>query len=267
MIKTKYLLYAFKIKVKDKYQYWYETDNKYFKGKKPPTPILKQIDHEKKSLSKEDIIENPWNEWESNDIQKITSKGVCINYLKTTNIELIQKQEDLRLLELYHHIVENFDISLSFGFHTLQYWHEFIFEDIFPFAGELRSVEMSKGDGDEVWTWRLEFLKGIPNLDKMIKDVSSKEYDDIDTITNDLAEVVSEFLFMHPFREGNGRISRLLSDLILAKNGFPMIGLKLKCNDNYIARVHEGYDCNYEPLKELLKSKILDEMDIETKSA
>ncbi len=49
-------------------------------------------------------------------------------------------------------------------------------------------------------------------------------------------------------------------DIILAKNGFPMIGLNLKESDNYLEKVHQGYQCDYEPMKELLKSKIEDEL-------
>ena len=76
-----------------------------------------------------------------------------------------------------------------------------------------------------------------------------------------MSQLISEFLFIHPFREGNGRISRLVCDIILAKNDFPMIGLNLKNGDDYIQKVHQGYDCNYEPMKELLKSKIVEIMN------
>ncbi|MDK9694172.1 MAG: Fic family protein, partial [Sulfurimonas sp.] len=74
------------------------------------------------------------------------------------------------------------------------------------------------------------------------------------------SKLISDFLFIHPFREGNGRISRLVCDIILAKNGFPMIGLKLKKEDNYIQKVHSGYECNYEPMQKLLKDKIEEEI-------
>ena len=40
-----------------------------------------------------------------------------------------------------------------------------------------------------------------------------------------------------------------------------MIGLNLKKSDNYIQRVHEGYECNYEPMKELLQMKIEEELE------
>ncbi|MCK9472353.1 hypothetical protein [Sulfurimonas sp.] len=143
MTKTKYLLYAFKCKENQKYSYWYETDKKYFKQKKPPVTILKRNQNELSSVNDEDIILNPWNEWDSNNIQKIIAdNGVCINYLKSTNNDFIQKQEDLKLLEL-------------------------------------------------------------------------------------------------------------------------LIGLKLKKEDNYIQRVHDGYECDYEPMKELLKMKILEEIKSE----
>lgn len=257
MTKTKYLLYAFKIKKGKNYQYWYESDSKYFKQKKPPLSILKNRTNENSFIEDENVIENPWSNWDSKNIQTITTNsGVCINYLKSTNQDLIQKEEDLKLLELYDYLVENLDISKSFNFNTIKKWHKEIFETIYPFAGQLREVVMSKGGGDEAWEWRLEFLDAIPQLNELIVKVSKTNYDDIDAITLDLSQLISEFLFIHPFREGNGRLSRLVCDIILAKNSFPMIGLNLKNGDNYIEKVHQGYDCNYEPMKELLKSKI-----------
>lgn len=261
MTKTKYLLYAFKTVSTGKVLYWYETDSKFFPSTKPTKTILDKMKLQRPSLNDKDVMQNPWNHWDSNDIQKImTDKGVCINYLKSTDGDLIQKQEDLKLLELYSDLVVNFDISRSFRFNTVIGWHKTVFESIYPFAGELRTVEMSKGDKLEAWTWRLEFLQGIPQLNEFIKEVSKKRYEDIESITVDLSRLLSEFLFIHPFREGNGRISRLLGDIILAKNGLPMIGLNLKSGDNYIQKVHEGYNCNYEPLQQLLIDKIEEEI-------
>ena len=135
-----------------------------------------------------------------------------------------------------------------------------VFNTIYPFAGELRTVTMSKGTGSEAWEWRLDFLNGLDDFDKFLQKVSKKQYEDVDIIAEDLSKLISDFLFIHPFREGNGRLSRLICDIILAKNGFPMIGLKLKRSDNYIQRVHKGYECDYDPMKELLKAKIEEEL-------
>ncbi len=259
MTKTKYLLYAFKIKRARVYQYWYETDGSLFRAERPPQYILDKNSKEVDTLEQFELIDNPWQNWNSRDIQTIvTDKGVCINYLKSTHQVKVQKEEDLKLLELYSYLVDNFDISKAISFDTVKLWHKEVFKTIYPFAGRLRSVTMSKGEGEEAWEWRLEFLNSIPTLDRVLRDISSNNYDDIDKITLYLAKLLSEFLFIHPFREGNGRVARLVSDIILAKNGFPMIGLNLKEGDNYIQRVHQGYQCDYEPLKELLKSKIIE---------
>jgi len=254
MIKTKYFLYTFWSKEN---RYWYKTDDKYFEAEKPPLSVLTKIDNQAHMPKAEKTIDNPWQEWSQENIQKIVSlDGVCINYLATTDSNVIQRQEDFKLLEVYDDIVCHFDISQIFGFDKVKKWHEDIFKTIYPFAGELRTVEMCKGNDNEFWVWRLEFLNGITELDELIKNISKKEYKDIKSIAYDLSILLSEFLFIHPFREGNGRISRLLSDVILAKNGFPMIGLNLKKGDSYIQRVHSGYEKDYNPLAELLEQKI-----------
>lgn len=257
MTKTKYLLYAFKQKQGNKHLYWYETDKQYFTEVKPSQTILNQNDKEIVNIQESEIIKNPWLEWQSNNVQKIISKdGMCINYLKSTDHDFVTKHEDLKLLEVYSYLVENFDISKAFGFSTIEMWHKMVFGSIYPFAGKLRTVNMSKGNGKEAWEWRVDFLQGLPQFDSLLKEVSSKEYDSIENIAHDLAKITCDFLFIHPFREGNGRISRLICDIILAKNSLPMIGLNLKKSDNYIEKIHAGYECDYEPMKELLHSKI-----------
>ena len=72
MTKTKYLLYTFKLKKGKNYQYWYETDSKYFKEKKPSISILKNNNNEVAQIDKKEIIQNPWENWDSKNIQTIT---------------------------------------------------------------------------------------------------------------------------------------------------------------------------------------------------
>ncbi|OCL99591.1 hypothetical protein AAX29_00636 [Aliarcobacter thereius] len=137
--------------------------------------MLNKSSLEKNNIQNIPIIKNPWIEWNSNDIQKITSKdGICINYLKTTNNNLIQKQEDLTLLETYTYLIHHLDISKSFAFNTIKKWHKMIFKNIYPFAGELRTVTVEKGLNNEHWIWKLEFLNGIDELSTLITNISSK---------------------------------------------------------------------------------------------
>jgi len=261
--------YAFCIHKERSKLYFYETDKKYFIAEKPGRKILENSVIRKKAPSAKSIIENPWINWENNNPEFITSKdnGLPINYLKTTNQDFVQLIEDKNLVDLYSKLVKTLDISKPFSFDDVCRWHYEFLKHIYPFAGNIRSVEMSKKTDSSSWLWKLEFLKGIPDLKKLIINVSSTEFGnstkgDVKIISDKISELMSEFLFIHPFREGNGRICRLIGDIILAKNGFPMIGMNLKTKeDYYIKCVQEGYNKNYKPLSKIIEEKIIWKMD------
>ena len=75
-----------------------------------------------------------------------------------------------------------------------------------------------------------------------------------------LATVHIELVLIHPFREGNGRLARLLSTLMgLQKAGLPILNfssIKGDLQKEYFAAVSSGLDKNYEPM-EVIFSKIL----------
>lgn len=261
--------FAFSIQKMGKKTYFYETDNKYFIADKPGRRILeKSIIRNKKPTAKK-IIDNPWLNWENSNPELITSKnnGIPINYLKTTDQDFVQLIEDRKLVDLYSKLVKTLDISKPFSFNDICQWHYQFFKDIYPFAGKTRTVEMSKKTDYSSWLWKLEFLKGIPDLETLIINLSSAEFanstkEDVKIISDNISKLMSEFLFIHPFREGNGRICRLVGDIILAKNGFPMIGMNLKTKEEYYIKcVQEGYNKNYNPLSKIIEEKIILRMD------
>lgn len=260
-MKTKFFLYSHRTKMST-CTYWYATDHAYFSAEKPTATILKSKPIKSTELPAP-IIKNPWQNWQSNDIQRICSKkGLPINYLATTDYDVVSEAEDKKLLEVYDYLIDNFNISRSFGLKTVDGWHKMMFDEIFPFAGQHRTVEMTKdGGGEEAWTWRMEFMQGIPELNDLIKKTSAAEYESLEHICEDLAKLMADFLFIHPYREGNGRMSRLLNDILLAKNGFPMIGMNMKEKEDYIRRVQEGYIQNYAPLEELIYEKVSEMLD------
>lgn len=261
-------LFTFRVESGGTTYYMYETNGCYFCENRPSAQCLRKKSEIKKRLpAKKLIIENPWTHWSSNNPEMITSKknDIPINYLKTTEHKILQKEEDIKLLDVYSEIIEHHDITKSFGFEKIKSWHRDIFNEIYPFAGKTRTVEMTKGKEDP-WTWRLSFLKMLPELDRMItditgKDISIKNKKEVFPFSIILAELISEFLFIHPFREGNGRISRLIADVILARNGLPMIGMNIKTGQkDYIERIHQGYNKNYKPLAEIIYDKIIERL-------
>lgn len=69
----------------------------------------------------------------------------------------------------------------------------------------------------------------------------------------------TELVLIHPFREGNGRVARLLADLMAAQAGLPpldfagIVGNKKK---EYIAAIHTGMDRNYNLMEKIFRSAI-----------
>ena len=76
-----------------------------------------------------------------------------------------------------------------------------------------------------------------------------------------LAETHTEFLLIHPFREGNGRMARLLAKLMSLQAGIEIAGfesLVQRRREEYFAAVRAGLNMNYSPMCELFSS-IIDE--------
>ena len=89
-------------------------------------------------------------------------------------------------------------------FSTLQAIHKYLFEDIYDFAGKLRTVNLAKGNFRFAPLMYLE--AALANIDKMPQST----FDEI-------IEKYVEMNIAHPFMEGNGRTMRIWLDMILKK--------------------------------------------------
>lgn len=111
--------------------------------------------------------------------------------------ELLSKK---RALELWDKgIFKTFEVG---SFKGLCQIHHYLFQDIFDFAGKLRTVNLSKGN------FRFAPLLFLRENLKIIETMPQKNFDEI-------IEKYVEMNVAHPFREGNGRASRIWLDLIL----------------------------------------------------
>ena len=88
------------------------------------------------------------------------------------------------------------------SFETLKFIHKFLFEDIYAFAGKVRDVNIAKGN--------FRFAP-IVYLDEALKNIEKMPQSTVDEII----EKYVEMNIAHPFREGNGRSTRIWLDHIL----------------------------------------------------
>lgn len=121
------------------------------------------------------------------------------------SVELAKAEEKIskkRAIELFE---SGFLNSLEAGtFKTLSEIHKYLFDSIYDFAKEIRTVNIAKGNFR--FTSVMYLRVAIENIEKMPQST----YDEI-------IEKYVEMNIAHPFREGNGRSTRIWLDLILKK--------------------------------------------------
>lgn len=120
-----------------------------------------------------------------------------------TEAELALAEERISKIKAYA-IFENDTFStLEIGkFSSLSYIHQYLFDEIYDFAGNIRTVNIAKGNFRFAPVMYLEV--SLQNIDKMP-----------DTTFDEIIEKYVEMNIAHPFREGNGRSTRIWLDLIL----------------------------------------------------
>ena len=121
----------------------------------------------------------------------------------TSSDDLAREEERLskkKAVELFENGV--LDALPAGKFSTLQAIHKYLFEDIYDFAGKLRTVNLAKGNFRFAPLMYLE--AALANIDKMPQST----FDEI-------IEKYVEMNIAHPFREGNGRSTRIWLDHIL----------------------------------------------------
>ena len=68
--------------------------------------------------------------------------------------------------------------------------------------------------------------------------------------------VHTELILIHPFRDGNGRVARLLSTLMALQANFPLLNFEPMAGDNrenYYSAIKEGFNRNYEPMERVFR--------------
>lgn len=76
-----------------------------------------------------------------------------------------------------------------------------------------------------------------------------------------------KFVRIHPFDDGNGRVSRLLMNYVLLKNGLPPVIIKSADKRNYLSALHFADIGDYEPLIEYIAQQVVWSLDISIRAA
>ena len=132
-------------------------------------------------------------------------------------------------------------------FSSLKEIHRYLFEDIYDFAGKIRTVNIAKGNFRFAPLMYLE--AALVQIDKMPQST----FDEI-------IEKYVEMNIAHPFREGNGRSTRIWLDMILKKELGQVIDWSKVDKDDYLMAMERSPVKDIE-IKYILKAALTDEVD------
>lgn len=132
-------------------------------------------------------------------------------------------------------------------FESLKSIHKYLFDDIYFFAGEIRTVNISKGNFRFAPLMYLE--AALANIDKMPQST----FDEI-------IEKYVEMNIAHPFREGNGRSTRIWLDCILKKEIGKVVDWSQVDKEDYLLAMERSPIKDIE-IKHILKNALTDDID------
>ncbi|MCM1216955.1 MAG: Fic family protein [Lachnospiraceae bacterium] len=156
--------------------------------------------------------------------------------------EKISKRKAVGLYE--SNLVEEFKIGKFSGLVKI---HKFLFDEIYSFAGKVRTVNIAKGN------FRFAPVMYLEAALKHIDEMPQSTYDEI-------IEKYVEMNAAHPFREGNGRSTRIWLDLILKKELRLVVDWSKVDKEDYLLAMERSPIKDVE-IKVLLKDALTDRID------
>ena len=166
----------------------------------------------------------------------------------TSSAELATQEERLskkRALELFESGM--LDKLEAVTFKTLQTIHKQLFMDIYDFAGKVRSVNIAKGG--------FRFVPAMYLLDALIQIERMPQ-----STFDEIIEKYVEMNVAHPFREGNGRSTRIWLDLILKKELQLVVDWSKVNKEDYLSAMERSPIKDLE-IKFLLKNALTEHID------
>ena len=166
----------------------------------------------------------------------------------TDSGELANKEEKITKIKAIELFESGYLDSLEAGtFDTLSKIHKFLFDEIYDFAGQVRTVNIAKGNFRFAPVMYLK--NALDNIDKMAQST----FDEI-------VEKYVEMNIAHPFREGNGRSTRIWLDLMFKKELGKVVDWSKVDKEDYLLAMERSPIRDIE-IKHILKNALTDDVN------
>ena len=183
------------------------------------------------------------------------SNGLVLrNMLGITDPEEMANVEQVLLRQLYNEVLSDPSCEERLTTAMLVSWHRRWLGNVYPWAGAERTVNVSKdGFGFATATFISDLLLAFQH--EQLDVFTPCRPNSIDELLKALSSVHVELVLIHPFREGNGRIARLLCDVMGVQAEIGPLDYTAwdQSPDDYFAAIRAGARLDLEPMYQLFR--------------
>ena len=187
-----------------------------------------------------------------------SSNTVLANKLGITDSAEMDQLELELLAELTQVLFDEVEEGQVLSVADLCEWHRRWLGNVYGWAGQYRSVNIGKGNFQFAIASLIPQLMVVFEKSFLFPKACHKGMTD-DELIDSLAVVHAEFILVHPFREGNGRLSRLLAVVMALQAGRPVLDFSWldAHKQDYFLAVQASLD-NIEPMKAVFRQVVRD---------
>jgi cell filamentation protein len=182
---------------------------------------------------------------------------VLVNKPGIARLDELQRLEEEGLAKAYETLLGEVRVDTPLTCELILHIHARIFGELYAWAGRWRTVGISKPG----ITWPPpQFLD--ENMQRyehnVLRQFPASACRDKDAFCQAAAEIQGEFLVVHPFREGNARTIKLLTDLLAAQTGRPLLAYDQTDagRDAYIAAAGQAFRRDYSRLETIIRQAL-----------
>ena len=183
------------------------------------------------------------------------------NKLGITDPELMQEYEMEYSEQALARILDSAVPEAPVTCEMIKQWHRWVFEELYDWAGEYRTVELSLPDDVLHFCPSIHIAASMDDYEReYLRTLTPLPENSPDTYPETLAKLHAELVIIHPFRDGNGRIARTLVDYLLEQVDVKSArwqALKERSDDYHTSiqlSVHKDYRLLASLLREAMES-------------
>lgn len=132
--------------------------------------------------------------------------------------------------------------------------HRHLFQDVYDWAGELRTVEIAKGGSQ--FQFRRYLATGMQDVHRRLVAANYLRSLPPNDFAREAGEIMGDVNYVHPFREGNGRVQALYLEQLAAQAGYTLDLMHLD-KDSWIAASIAAHRGDYDPMSACIRKALV----------